>query len=75
MPRTAVRRLRAGPADTPRGAGLSCTGGYSPSGTRSAVVGLRKPYWGPVSGHSATVGGALSQGSIYYGSASQAPSP
>jgi FAD/FMN-containing dehydrogenase len=31
--------------------------------------GVRTPYWGPVSGHSATVGGALSQGSIYYGSA------
>ena len=32
-------------------------------------LGVRTPYWGPVSGHSTTVGGALSQGSIYYGSA------
>ena len=32
-------------------------------------LGVRTPYWGPVSGHSSTVGGALSQGSIYYGSA------
>ena len=32
-------------------------------------LGLRTPFWGPVSGHSSTVGGALSQGSIYYGSA------
>ncbi|HYC06260.1 MAG TPA: FAD-binding oxidoreductase [Azospirillaceae bacterium] len=31
--------------------------------------GLRTPYWGPMSGIRATVGGALSQGSIFFGSA------
>jgi len=31
--------------------------------------GLRTPYWGPLSGIRATVGGALSQGSIFLGSA------
>lgn len=31
--------------------------------------GLRTPYWGPLSGLCATVGGALSQGSIFLGSA------
>ena len=30
--------------------------------------GLRTPYWGPLSGLKATVGGALSQGSIFLGS-------
>lgn len=33
-----------------------------------ATVGLRTPYWGPLSGMRATVGGALSQGSIFLGS-------
>jgi FAD/FMN-containing dehydrogenase len=32
-------------------------------------LGVRTPYFGPVSGHGASVGGTLSQGSIYYGSA------
>jgi FAD/FMN-containing dehydrogenase len=31
--------------------------------------GLRTPYWGPLSGLRATVGGALSQGSVFLGSA------
>jgi len=31
--------------------------------------GLRTPYWGPLSGLHATVGGALSQGSVFLGSA------
>jgi D-lactate dehydrogenase (cytochrome) len=35
-----------------------------------AARGLRTPYWGPMSGLRATVGGALSQGSIFFGSAS-----
>jgi FAD/FMN-containing dehydrogenase len=30
--------------------------------------GLRTPYWGPLSGFGATVGGALSQGSVFLGS-------
>lgn len=34
-----------------------------------AAKGLRTPYWGPMSGLHATVGGALSQGSIFFGSA------
>jgi FAD/FMN-containing dehydrogenase len=34
-----------------------------------AARGLRTPYWGPLSGLRATVGGALSQGSIFLGSA------
>lgn len=34
-----------------------------------AAKGLRTPYWGPMSGLLATVGGALSQGSIFFGSA------
>ncbi len=34
-----------------------------------AARGLRTPYWGPMSGIHATVGGALSQGSIFFGSA------
>jgi D-lactate dehydrogenase (cytochrome) len=33
------------------------------------VVGLRTPYFGPMSGMFATVGGALSQNSMFYGSA------
>lgn len=33
-----------------------------------AERGLRTPYWGPLSGIRATVGGALSQGSIFLGS-------
>lgn len=32
-------------------------------------LGLRTPYWGPLSGLQATVGGALSQGSVFLGSA------
>lgn len=32
-------------------------------------LGLRTPYWGPLSGLRATVGGALSQGSVFLGSA------
>ena len=31
-------------------------------------LGLRTPYWGPLSGLQSTVGGALSQGSIFFGS-------
>lgn len=31
--------------------------------------GVRTPYWGPLSGFRATVGGALSQGSVFLGSA------
>ncbi len=34
---------------------------------------LRTPYWGPVSGVHATVGGALSQGSMFFGSATHGP--
>lgn len=34
-----------------------------------AKHGLRTPYWGPLSGLRATVGGALSQGSVFLGSA------
>jgi FAD/FMN-containing dehydrogenase len=30
--------------------------------------GLRTPYWGPLSGHSSVVGGALSQNSVFFGS-------
>lgn len=33
-----------------------------------AVHGVRTPYWGPLSGLRATVGGALSQGSVFLGS-------
>lgn len=33
-----------------------------------AAHGLRTPYWGPLSGMRATVGGALSQGSVFLGS-------
>jgi FAD/FMN-containing dehydrogenase len=33
-----------------------------------APLGLRTPYWGPLSGLRATVGGALSQGSVFLGS-------
>jgi len=35
--------------------------------------GLRTPYWGPLSGLKATVGGALSQGSIFLGSGLYGP--
>jgi FAD/FMN-containing dehydrogenase len=35
--------------------------------------GLRTPYWGPMSGFSATVGGALSQGSFFLGSTEYGP--
>lgn len=31
--------------------------------------GLRTPYWGPLSGRQATVGGTVSQNSVFYGSA------
>lgn len=34
-----------------------------------SAVGLRTPYWGPLSGLRATVGGAISQGSVFLGSA------
>ena len=33
-----------------------------------APLGLRTPYWGPLSGLRSTVGGALSQGSVFLGS-------
>lgn len=33
-----------------------------------AMHGLRTPYWGPLSGLKSTVGGALSQGSVFLGS-------
>jgi FAD/FMN-containing dehydrogenase len=32
-----------------------------------APLGLRTPYWGPISGLQATVGGALSQNSVFWG--------
>jgi FAD/FMN-containing dehydrogenase len=35
--------------------------------------GLRTPYFGPMSGHGATVGGALSQGSFFLGSSQYGP--
>lgn len=35
-----------------------------------AARGLRTPYWGPLSGREATIGGALSQNSVFLGSAS-----
>ena len=38
-----------------------------------APHGLRTPYWGPLSGVRATVGGALSQGSIFLGSGLHGP--
>jgi FAD/FMN-containing dehydrogenase len=38
-----------------------------------APHGLRTPYWGPLSGMRATVGGALSQGSIFLGSGLHGP--
>jgi D-lactate dehydrogenase (cytochrome) len=34
-------------------------------------LGLRTPYWGPLSGMYATVGGALSQNSLFHGSGTQ----
>jgi len=33
-----------------------------------APLGVRTPYWGPLSGQKATIGGALSQGSMFLGS-------
>jgi FAD/FMN-containing dehydrogenase len=33
-----------------------------------AAHNLRTPYWGPLSGHSSVVGGALSQNSVFFGS-------
>jgi FAD/FMN-containing dehydrogenase len=33
-----------------------------------APLGLRTPYWGPLSGLQSTIGGALSQGSVFLGS-------
>lgn len=38
-----------------------------------APQGVRTPYWGPLSGLRATVGGALSQGSIFLGSGRYGP--
>ena len=35
----------------------------------AAAQGVRAPYWGPMSGRFATVGGTLSQGSLFWGSA------
>ncbi|MCY3750248.1 MAG: FAD-binding oxidoreductase [Gammaproteobacteria bacterium] len=35
-----------------------------------AVHGLRSPYWGPLSGMRATIGGALSQNSVFWGGTS-----
>lgn len=37
--------------------------------TALRAKGVRTPYWGPLSGRYATVGGALSQNSLFYGSA------
>lgn len=39
-----------------------------------AEHGLRTPFWGPMSGRNATVGGAASQGAISFGSARHGPS-
>ena len=38
-----------------------------------APHGVRTPYWGPLSGQKATVGGALSQGSMFLGSGRHGP--
>jgi FAD/FMN-containing dehydrogenase len=38
-----------------------------------APLGLRTPYWGPLSGVRATIGGALSQGSMFLGSGLHGP--
>lgn len=38
-----------------------------------APHGVRTPFWGPFSGHSATVGGSLSQNSVTYGSGTRGP--
>lgn len=35
----------------------------------TSALGVRAPYWGPMSGRYATVGGTLSQGSLFWGSA------
>ncbi len=40
-----------------------------------AEKGLRTPYWGPLSGIRATIGGALSQGSIFLGSSRYGTAP
>jgi FAD/FMN-containing dehydrogenase len=38
-----------------------------------APLGMRTPYWGPLSGLRSTIGGALSQGSIFLGSGRYGP--
>ncbi|MGE0581667.1 MAG: FAD-binding oxidoreductase [Steroidobacteraceae bacterium] len=38
-----------------------------------APMGVRTPYWGPLSGQKATIGGALSQGSMFLGSGRYGP--
>ena len=40
-----------------------------------AEKGLRTPYWGPLSGIRATIGGAMSQGSIFLGSSRYGTAP
>ena len=40
-----------------------------------APLGLRTPFWGPLSGLASTVGGALSQNSTFFGAGIHGPSP
>ncbi|MCC5867219.1 MAG: FAD-binding oxidoreductase [Gammaproteobacteria bacterium] len=47
---------------------VECGITWSELHTALAPLGLSTPYWGPLSGLRATIGGALSQGSIFLGS-------
>lgn len=47
---------------------VECGLSWSALDAALAAHGLRTPYWGPLSGRHATVGGALAQGSMFLGS-------
>ena len=61
------RIIEVNPADLYITAEAGCT--WAQVNAAVEGTGLRTPYWGPLSGVNATVGGALSQNSAFFGSA------
>ncbi len=100
----------AGLTINPRGGGMSYTGGFTPTKSKSAILdlskmdkilevntedmyvtveagctwqtlyealkplGVRTPFWGPLSGISSTIGGGLSQNNAFFGAGTYGPS-
>jgi D-lactate dehydrogenase (cytochrome) len=67
---TAIRRIE--PHDLYVTVEAGCT--WAALDEALAPHGLRSTFWGPMSGHTSTVGGAMSQGAVTFGSGRNGPS-